>query len=267
MKSFAQLESWPCPTVAATAIGPDGATHAWGDTARVFELASVTKLLTAATVHLAVEEGSVALDDVVDDRGTTIADLLAHAGGLAPNGLVLDEPGMRRIYSNGGYERVAETVAQATEMPFRDYMREGIFRPLGMSTAVLAGSPAFGGQASVDDLVAFVTGLPSLLAPSTLTAMTSAYLPELIGVLPGYGRQVPNPWGLGPEIRAEKNPHWTAPENSPATWGHFGQTGTFLWVDPEVNISLIVLTDRAFGEWALPLWPRFSSDLRIELAN
>ncbi len=267
MKSFAQLENWPCPTVAATAIGPDGSRHAWGDTGHVFELASITKLLTAATVHLAVEEGSVSLDDTVDDRGASIADLLAHAGGLAPNGMVLDEPGMRRIYSNAGYELVADAVADATEMSFANYMSEGIFGPLAMATAVLAGSPAFGAKASVDDLVAFITGLPSLLAPATLAAMTSPYLPELIGVLPGYGRQVPNPFGLGPEIRAAKDPHWTAPENSPATWGHFGQAGTFLWVDPEVDVTLIVLTDRPFGDWALPLWPRFSSDLRIELTN
>lgn len=253
--------------MAAAAIGPDGHIHRWGDTSHVFELASVTKLLTAATVHLAVEEGSVALDDGLDDRGVSIADLLAHAGGLAPNGMVLDEPGMRRIYSNGGYELVADAVAAATEMPFAQYMREGLFIPLAMNSAALTGSPAFGGQASVEDLASFVVGLPKLLAPATIEAMTSPYLPELIGVLPGYGRQVPNPWGLGPEIRATKDPHWTAPENSPTTWGHFGQAGTFVWVDPAVDISLIVLTDRPFGEWALPLWPRFSSDLRIELTN
>jgi len=136
-----------------------------------------------------------------------------------------------------------------------------------MHTASLVSSPAFGGQASVDDLVAFVIGLPTLLAPVTVEAMTSPYLPELIGVLPGYGRQAPNPWGLGPEIRATKDPHWTAPETSPATWGHFGQAGTFVWVDPVVDVSLVVLTNRPFGEWALPLWPRFSSDLRIELTS
>ena len=81
------------------------------------------------------------------------------------------------------------------------------------------------------------------------------HCPELIGVLPGYGRQVPNPWGLGPEIRGEKSPHWTGSSNSPATWGHFGQAGTLLWVDPEQQTVLVVLTDEPFGELAIERWP------------
>lgn len=267
MKSFEQLATWPVPTVAAAAIGPDGVVHRYGDTTKPFALASVTKLLTAIGVHLAVEEGSILLEDVVDERGTTIADLLAHAGGLAPTGMVLDDPGMRRVYSNAGYELLGEHVALATEMSFDDYLTEGVFHPLGMATASLPGSPAFGGRASVDDLANLAVGLPNLLAQSTITTMTTPYLPELIGVLPGYGRQTPNPWGLGPEIRSTKDPHWTSADNSPETWGHFGQTGTFFWVDPAVDVTLIVLTNRDFGEWAVPLWPQFSGDLRTELAN
>ena len=267
MKSFSQLASWPCSTVAAAAIAPNGTIHRHGDTGQVFELASITKLLTAATVHVAIEEGSVGLDDELDDRGATLADVLAHAGGFAPNGTVLEDPGMRRIYSNGGYELIAEHVANATEMAFADYMHEGIFSALGMNSAQLTRSAAFGAQASVEDLLLFVTGLPSLLAPSTLATMTTPHLPELIGVLPGYGRQAPNTWGLGPEIRATKDPHWTSPDNDPATWGHFGQTGTFLWVDPSVQVTLITLTDKPFGDWAIPRWPTFSGDVRNELRN
>ena len=95
--------------------------------------------------------------------------------------------------------------------------------------------------------------------------MTSPYLPELRGVLPGYGPQDPNTWGLGPEIRAQKQPHWTGSKNSPSTWGHFGQAGTFLWVDPVANVSTVVLTNRTFGEWAVPLWPAFSDAVLEEL--
>jgi CubicO group peptidase (beta-lactamase class C family) len=74
-------------------------------------------------------------------------------------------------------------------------------------------------------------------------------------VLPGYGQQRPNDWGLGFEIRDAKTPHWTGGKNSPRTYGHFGQSGTFIWADPEAKLALVVLTDRDFGEWALPLWP------------
>ena len=46
--------------------------------------------------------------------------------------------------------------------------------------------------------------------------------------------------------------------NSPATFGHFGGAGTFLWVDPVVGLAAVVLTDREFGPWALAAWPTFS---------
>ena len=57
--------------------------------------------------------------------------------------------------------------------------------------------------------------------------------PGLVGVLPDVGRMDPNDWGLGVELRDAKTPHWTGARNSPRTFGHFGGSGTFLWVDPE----------------------------------
>ena len=87
---------------------------------------------------------------------------------------------------------------------------------------------------------------------------TSVQFPGLDGVVPGFGMQRPNDWGLGFEIRDGKSPHWTGSRNSAATYGHFGQTGTFLWVDPSRDIALVVLTDRDFGDWAKPLWPALS---------
>lgn len=265
MKSFELFDEWPCVTVAAGVIGPSGEVHVHGDTSHVFALASITKLLTATAVMLAVEEGSVELDQPTGERGETVADLLAHASGLAPNGTVLDDPGRRRIYSNAGYEMLADLVEAATEIPFATYLTEGVLAPLAMTSTALTSSPAFGAESSVDDLVRFVQGLPLLLDPTTVSAMTSEHLPELIGVLPGYGRQAPNPWGLGPEIRGHKHPHWTGELQSPQTWGHFGQAGTFLWVDPASNITCVVLTDLPFDAWAKPRWPVFSDAAHTEL--
>ncbi len=266
MRAFEALDEWPC-TVAAAVLAPDGTSSKYGDTTTTFALASVTKLFTAAATLLAVEEGSVAIDDHVDERGATLGDLLAHASGLAPDGSVLDGPGRRRVYSNGAYELLAEHVESATSMAFADYMREGVFESLGMTASALLGSPAHGARSTVDDIVSFLVGLPGLLAPETLAAMTSPYLPELIGVLPGYGRQAPNTWGLGPEIRSNKSPHWTGSSNSPSTWGHFGQAGTFVWLDPEVGVALVVLTDKPFGDWALARWPALSDAVRAEALN
>ena len=274
MTYFDLLDTWPVDSVAAATISPDGTVNRHGDTGAVFELASITKLLTAAGVHLAAEEGSISLADdagvlIEDDRsrGATLADVLAHGGGYGPKGVVLDDPGRRRIYSNGGYELLAHAVERGTEMAFADYLTEGLFQPLGMASTVLDGSAAYAARSTVDDLVRFITGLPQLLAPETVEAMTNPYLPELIGVLPGYGRQTPNVWGLGPEIRSNKTPHWTGQRNSPKAWGHFGQAGTFLWVDPQSSLAAVTLTNRTFGDWAIPLWPTYSDAVINELAR
>jgi len=267
VKAFDQLDDWPCTSVSAAVIKPNGDIATHGDTTQVYALASVTKLLTASAVHLGIEEGSLEADQILDERGATVADLLAHAAGIAPNGNVLDDPGRRRIYSNAGYEQVAAALETATEMPFVTYLSEGLLGPLAMTSTTLVSSPAFGAESTVDDLVRFIGGLSSLLDPSTIDAMTSAHLPELIGVLPGYGRQTPNPWGLGPEIRGTKQPHWTGDRNSPETWGHFGQAGTFLWHDPTTRISCVLLTDLPFDDWAKQRWPAFNDDVITELLD
>jgi CubicO group peptidase (beta-lactamase class C family) len=84
-------------------------------------------------------------------------------------------------------------------------------------------------------------------------------------VLPGFGRQEPNDWGLGFELRDRKSPHWTGRANSERTFGHFGRSGTFLWVDPDAGVALACLTDREFGEWAAEAWPLLSDAVLAEL--
>lgn len=255
MNALELLNDWPCPKVAAAVIDSTGEVHTHGDVSQVFALASITKVMTAVALHVAVEEGTLVLHDVIDDSGATLADLLGHAAGLSPQGERLAEPGTRRIYSNAGYELAASSLESEAQMTFSDYLHEGVFVPLEMESTRLLSSPAFGAASTVDDLVRFLTGLPHVLARETIEEMTTPYLPELVGVLPGYGRQGPNTWGLGPEIRSNKSPHWTGANNDARTWGHFGATGTLMWTDPVADVSLIVLTDRDFGDWALPLWP------------
>ena len=93
---------------------------------------------------------------------------------------------------------------------------------------------------------------------STLVTATTVQFPGLRGVLPGYGPQVANDWGLGLEIKGAKSPHWTGTTNSSTTFGHFGQSGTMLWVDPVAGLALVALADRAFGHWARAAWPALS---------
>jgi CubicO group peptidase (beta-lactamase class C family) len=86
----------------------------------------------------------------------------------------------------------------------------------------------------------------------------------LAGVLPGFGRQDPNDWAVGPEIRGTKSPHWTGHDNSPRTFGHFGGAGGFLWVDPDAGIACASLSDREFGPWAAEAWPQLADRVLAE---
>ena len=49
-------------------------------------------------------------------------------------------------------------------------------------------------------------------------------------------------------------------------FGHFGGSGTFVWVDPEPRVALAVLTDREFDEWTKSAWPAFADAVLAELA-
>jgi CubicO group peptidase (beta-lactamase class C family) len=280
MRSLDLLSTWPVDAAAAAVLtasadAPPSTVGTHGDIDRPFPLASVTKLCTALAVLVAVEETTLSLEDEAGPPGSTVAHLLAHASGLAPSGGgVLEPPGRHRIYSNTGYDVLGALLAERSGMAFNDYLREGVLDPLGMRGSQLppGGSPAAGLYGTVRDLARLAAELlsPTLIAPVTLERATQVAFPGLSGVLPGFGRQDPCDWGLGFELRDAKRPHWTGEGNSPRTFGHFGQAGGFLWVDPEAQVACVSLCDRAFGPWAAEAWPRFSdavlSDCRPRFA-
>ncbi len=268
MQALRQIDEWPAPTAAAGVVrgGDVGAVH--GPRDRVLRWASVTKLVTALATLVAAEEGVVDLDEPAGPEGSTVRHLLAHASGLpfepgAPTG----RPGQRRVYSNVGFEVLAEHVAAHAEMPFAEYLASGVLQPLAMQ-AELRGSPASELHGSLDDLILLARELqvPTLVAAETLAEATSVQFPGLAGVLPDLGRFDPNDWGLGFELRDGKSPHWTGSRNSPRTFGHFGGSGTFLWVDPDAGLALGCLTDLEFGPWAKEAWPRLSDAVLDEEA-
>ena len=267
---LAQIDDWGTTFAAGAVLGPSGLLARHGDAAAVVRIASITKLVTSLAVLLAVEEGSTALDEPLGPPGSTVRHLLCHAGGYdfdTPR--VLAHPGDRRIYSNTGYDLLGEHVTERTGIPFAEYVAEGVLQPIGMRSSELRGSPAKDLHASLDDLVTFAGELlsPTLLAPETMEAYVTPQFPELAGVLPGWGRQDPCPWGLGPELRGTKVPHWSGSTAPPGTYGHFGGSGTFLWVDPVRRLACIVLTDREFGAWSVELWPDFSDRIRSHFAG
>ncbi|MFE7134166.1 serine hydrolase domain-containing protein [Streptomyces sp. NPDC057638] len=269
MQSLAIIENWPVPTAAAAVVRADGTlAGSHGPVEHRFPLASVTKPLAAYAVLVAYEEGAVELDEPAGPGGSTVRHLLAHTSGLAyDEHRQTYQPGTRRTYSNAGFEVLADHVARATEIPFDRYLHQAVLEPLGMAATELRGSAAKDGISTVADLTRFAAELqaPRLLHPATVAEATSVVHPGLDGLLPGYGRQRPNDWGLGFELRDGKAPHWTGASSGPRTFGHFGQSGTFLWVDPDAGAACVALTDRAFGPWAIEAWPPFTDAVLAEL--
>lgn len=266
LEALRQIDGWRAATAAA-GVAREGALVAGrGAEDVVLRWASVTKLVTALAALVAAEEGVVDLDEPAGPEGSTVRHLLAHASGLpfeagGPTG----RPGQRRIYSNVGFEALADHIAARAEMPFADYLAAGVLRPLGMKSE-LRGSAASELHGALDDLLRLARELqrPTLIAQETLDEATTVQFPGLAGVLPDFGRFDPNDWGLGFELRNGKSPHWTGSRNSQRTFGHFGATGTFLWVDPEAGVALGVLTDLEFGDWSKEAWPRLSDAVLAE---
>ncbi len=260
VEALRQIESWGAGVAAVGVLRNGDVVAARGPRDVALRWASVTKPAVALATLVAAEEGVIDLDEPAGPEGSTVRHLLAHASGLPFEGATpIAPPGRRRIYSNTGFEQLADAVAHRAELPFADYLRAAIFEPLGMR-AELRDSAAAGIHGTLDDLIALARELqsPRLIAPETLGEATSVQFPGLGGVLPDVGRFDPNDWGLGVELRDAKQPHWTGMSNSERTFGHFGGSGTFVWVDPEAGVACACLTDRAFGPWALEAWPRLS---------
>lgn len=130
----------------------------------VFRIGSVTKQFTAAAIMLLVEDGKLALDDEIQslltdypgrERRVTIRHLLNHTSGITNfnslpsfperTDLTLTEviglfkdlppdfaPGERCVYSNSGYVLLGAVIETLAGTPYRTFLLERIFRPLGM---------------------------------------------------------------------------------------------------------------------------------------
>lgn len=151
------------------------ANHLMRDSLRItsqFELASVSKPLTAIAVLQLVEGGKLRLEQTLQDffpqlpyPGITVEHLLAHRSGLTNYLYFTDDlwddkrkgmanadviallsehqpalygnPGGRYFYNNTNYMLLASIVEKVSGMSFADYMQEEVFRPAGMkNTAV-----------------------------------------------------------------------------------------------------------------------------------
>ena len=267
--------------VVASELDADGRTRTLveaGEVDEIFPFASVTKPIVAWSALVAVERGLLDLEAPAGAGtargsagagaavlpGATVRHLLAHTSGIAfDSDAVLAAPGTRRIYSNRGIELLGERLEEATATPLETWIETTVLEPLGMSSVLVPGSPAHSGEGSARDLAVFARELaaPRLVGADLAAEATSVAFPGLDGVLPGYGRQAPNDFGLGVEVRGRKHPHWTGTANSPATFGHFGQSGSFIWVDPVARRQAVFLGAQPFRRAHVTQWPELSDQI------
>jgi CubicO group peptidase (beta-lactamase class C family) len=176
------VAEWPVRTASVGVTGPERTLGMAGGPDWVTRIASVGKLIVGLTALVAVEEGTIQLDEPAGPKGSTVRHLLAHASGLAFDAdRSIAAPGRRRIYSNAGIERFAEHLAVRAGMPFEVYMRLGVLEPLAMSDTELRGSPAYDVWSAASDLLAFSRELlrPTLVSKQTLAEAVLPQFPDL----------------------------------------------------------------------------------------
>jgi CubicO group peptidase (beta-lactamase class C family) len=132
----------------------------------VFRIGSLSKQFVATAIMMLVEEGKISLDDPVSKyldgtpkrwQNITIRHLLTHTSGIPDfnnedirvkdgpgdyDHRVLDALAKRRLhfapgdewrYSNSNYHLLGMIIQKITGKPYDDFLRERIFKPLGMT--------------------------------------------------------------------------------------------------------------------------------------
>jgi CubicO group peptidase (beta-lactamase class C family) len=232
-----------------------------GDLDAVRPWASVSKMAVALAFGVEIDWELHSYSDAAGPQGANFANLLSHSSGL---GLEEGDPRVpiatKRVYSNYGVDlAVSSIVGENSPAEWLDYR---VFSPLGMSTTSLLGRPAADVSGSTNDLVtmavAWLRG--DGIALVTRDRLIRPYLPDLVGIVPGFGRFSPCPWGMGPEVRGDKS-HWMG-DWPPSSFGHFGQSGSILLLNADERIGVVATTTEPFGAWAVSLWPRWTTAQR-----
>jgi CubicO group peptidase (beta-lactamase class C family) len=232
-----------------------------GDLDEVRDWASISKLVVSMAFGVEMDWDLHSYTEMVGPQGANYANLLSHSSGL---GLEEGDPvipiATKRVYSNYGIElAVSKLVGENSAAQWLD---DRVFSPLGLSSSSLVGRPAAGVSGSTNDLATFALAWmrSDLLSPATRDRIIRPYLPDLNGIVPGFGRFEPCPWGMGPEIRGNKD-HWMG-DWPPRSFGHFGKSGSLLLVNADEAIAVVATSTEAFGAWAVDLWPRWTSAAR-----
>ena len=175
---------------------------------------------------------------------------------------LLFKRGTQVKYQSMGILLASEIVQRVTGLPFRDFLRRELFQPAGMhATSLGLGGREIAGtaQSQVETDDDWNWNSPywrDLGAPWGGAHSTAADVTRLLDLfLHRDGRilkkktarsmvenqtQRPDPWGLGWMIK----PGTFGNTCSPATFGHYGSTGTVAWADPKTNVTCVLLTTK-----------------------
>jgi CubicO group peptidase (beta-lactamase class C family) len=235
-----------------------------GDLDEVRPWASVSKMAVALAFGVEIDWQSVRLSDLLGPRGATLSNLLSHSSGLGlEEGDPVVDVATRRVYSNYGIDHAVDAIVKGNQPS--EWLDDRVFSALGMSTTRLEGRPSSGVSGSTNDLRCLAEAWlrPDAISKETRNRFIEPFLPDLDGIVPGFGRFSPCPWGLGPEVRGQKA-HWMG-DWPPDSFGHFGQSGSMMLLNVREGIGLVATSTEAFGPWAVALWPTWTSAMR-ELA-
>ncbi len=287
-------------TAAALEVCRERVPEANLDPSQVFLLASISKPMTASGVMILADRGQLSLGDPVrkfipefsggDRNLVTVRHLLTHSSGL-PDMLpentelrrrhapledfvaatcktpLLFKPGSEVRYQSMGILLAAEIVQRVTRRPFREFLHDELFRPLGMTRTSLGlggrkiaetaqcqvtgdddwnwnspywrnlGAPWGGVHSTTGDVTTllrlFLYPDGRVLKPDTVAAMVTNQTPGLN-----------KPWGLGWSVA----PGTFGKACSARTFGHSGSTGTLAWCDPVAKVTFVLLTTRPAAE-------------------
>ncbi|MEM6379818.1 MAG: serine hydrolase [Bacteroidota bacterium] len=239
------------------AFGTDPSGEKGNQTDTKYDLASMPKMFTAASILQLREVQKLKLDQTIGTflpdfpneqakNMVTIHHLLTHTSGLGDffgpefaekeasmHGLedylpffasdpLEFSPGERMRYSNGGFVVLGLILEKVTGQKFNDYFSEKIFKPVGMSSTGPITSSAGGGKSTARDLHKFAMALQNnqVISAASLTLMKTDHF--------GFG------YGYGMSLRDL---------NGTKVYGHNGGApGVAGELDMVENESLILVT-------------------------
>ncbi|MGI5836465.1 MAG: serine hydrolase domain-containing protein, partial [Chloroflexota bacterium] len=204
-------------------------------------------------------------------------------------------------YSNVGYGLLALIVEARTGYSFSEALRELVLDPLGVEGYLGQEPPrqpvklsGIRGRQAGSDLEPFNSPFWRALAMPWAGLLTTAegalrlvcaFAGEPEGFLQpktaaearrnqngdlggGYIRPLiwPRcPWGLGPDIHGEKQPHWVPSTASPDSYGHAGASGSVAWIDPRATVAWAIMGTRiAASGWLLRRGPSIAEAILRE---